>query len=155
MSSDASLLPHRPPIDEPDHRTRVVRLGTEESAALCQSLASETATNILARLSEEPTTASTVADRVDTSLQNAHYHIERLEEAGLIDVVDTWYSSRGVEMNVYAAVYDEFVITPAPGDSPTECGVSTDAADGEMTASPDDAGGDERDTEPPLVVPRP
>lgn len=155
MSMDAGLLPHQPPVDDPDHETRVVRLGTEEAAALCRSLGSETATNILASLSENPTTASTVADRVDTSLQNAHYHIERLEEAGLVDVVDTWYSSRGVEMNVYAAVYDEFVIAPVPDDDPTERESATNAAERGATASPDDASGSDGDTEPSLVVPRP
>ena len=112
MSLNAGLFPHRPPVDEPERERLVVRLGTAEAADLCRSLASETATRILARLYDEPTTASDVADHVDTSLQNAHYHLERLSEAGLVEVVDIWYSSRGVEMNVYAPAYDEFVVAP-------------------------------------------
>lgn len=147
MSLSAGLLPHRPPVDEPDHETRVVTLDTEEAAALCRSLGSETATAILDRLFDEPTTASGVAERVDTSLQNAHYHLERLQEAGLVEVVDTWYSSRGVEMSVYAAVYDEFVIVPATDDD--ERGVdarrNADARRSADGARSENAEGDERD----------
>ena len=112
MSLNAGMFPHRPTVDEPDRDTRVVALDTEEAAAICSSLASETANRILAQLFEEPATASDLADHVDTSLQNAHYHLEQLQEAGVVRVVDTWYSSRGVEMNVYAPSHDEFVITP-------------------------------------------
>lgn len=147
MSLDDGLFPHRPPVDRPDPETRVVTLDTEEAATLCRSLGSEMATSILARLFEEPMTASDVADHVDTSLQNAHYHLERLEEAGLIDVVDTWYSSRGVEMNVYAAMYEEFVIVPPTvDDARAEESAASDRSppgdDAEETAEP----------EPPLVV---
>jgi predicted transcriptional regulator len=125
MSLNAGLFPHRPPVDEPDRGSRVVCLDTDEAAALCGSLASDTATSILSRLFEEPTTASKLADRVDTSLQNAHYHLDRLREAGLVRVVDTWYSSRGVEMDVYAPTHDEFVIAPPSDDATSE---STDDA---------------------------
>ncbi|WP_380677192.1 ArsR/SmtB family transcription factor [Salinigranum sp. GCM10025319] len=117
MSLNAGMFPYRPPVEEPDRETRVVTLDTDEAASLCGSLASETATDILARLFEEPMTASDLAERVDTSLQNAHYHLERLRESELIRVVDTWYSSRGVEMNVYAPTYDEFVIVPSAVDA--------------------------------------
>jgi DNA-binding transcriptional ArsR family regulator len=126
------MFPHRPPVDEPERETRTVTLGTEQAAALCGALASETATSILARLFEEPMTASDLADRVDTSLQNAHYHLERLRESDLIHVVDTWYSSRGVEMNVYAPTCDEFVITPSV-DADTEDETETEADDSETT----------------------
>jgi hypothetical protein len=125
MSLNAGLFPHRPPVDETDRGSRVVSLDTDEAAALCGSLASDTATSILSRLFEEPTTASDLADAVDTSLQNAHYHLDRLREAGLIRVVDTWYSSRGVEMDVYAPTHDEFVIAPAADDAAS---VPNDAA---------------------------
>jgi hypothetical protein len=39
---------------------------------------------------------------VDTSLQNAQYHLGNLEDAGLIEVADTVYSEKGREMNRYA-----------------------------------------------------
>ncbi|WP_152041349.1 ArsR/SmtB family transcription factor [Salinigranum salinum] len=145
MSLNAGLLPHRPPVDEPERDTRVVSLGSEEAASLCGSLASETATSILSQLFEEPTTASDLAECVDTSLQNAHYHLERLRDSDLIRVVDTWYSSRGVEMKVYAPAHDELVIAPGGTDrpSPRDARSETDWTDDQR---PDDG------ETPPLVV---
>ncbi|WP_318569716.1 helix-turn-helix domain-containing protein [Salinigranum marinum] len=133
MSLNAGMFPHRPPVDEPERETRTVTLGTEQAAALCGALASETATSILARLFEEPMTASDLADRVDTSLQNAHYHLERLRESDLIHVVDTWYSSRGVEMNVYAPTCDELVIAPSGADADAEDETETGEKEPETT----------------------
>lgn len=116
MSTNASLLPHCPPIDEPERETRVLTLGTDEVADLCGVLASETATDVLSALDEEPMVASELAERVGTSLQNTTYHLRQLRDAGLVRVVDTWYSSRGTEMKVYAPVYDRFVIVSADAD---------------------------------------
>lgn len=124
MSTETGLLPRRTAVEEPDRGTRVVELGTAEAAELCGTLASETATDILAELSDEPTVASEVAERVGTSLQNAHHHLGRLREADLVRVVDTWYSSRGAEMKVYAPVNERLVFAasgseaePSPGET--------------------------------------
>jgi len=117
MSTETGLLPHRPPVDEPDRGTRVVELDTAEAAELCGVLSSETATEILSQLSDEPMVASDVADRVGTSLQNAHHHLGRLRDAELVRVVDTWYSSRGSEMKVYAPVNERLVIAPSGSDA--------------------------------------
>ena len=151
MSLNAGMFPHRPPVDEPDRETRVVTLDTDEAASLCGSLASETATDILARLFEEPMTASDLAERVDTSLQNAHYHLERLRDSDLIRVVDTWYSSRGVEMNVYAPTYDEFVIVPSAVDDADGRPEGDAAVDPEDDAADPDRA-DDGGERPPLLA---
>lgn len=102
-------LPHRPPVESVDGGTRVVELGTDEMSTLCGVLASETARTLLSAIEAEPRTASDVADHVDTSIQNALYHLRRLREAGLVTVVDTWYSSRGTEMKVYDTTHSRLV----------------------------------------------
>jgi DNA-binding transcriptional ArsR family regulator len=117
MSLNAGMFPHRPTVDEPERDTRVVALDTEEAATICSSLASETANRILSRLFEDPATASDLADEVDTSLQNAHYHLDRLQKSGVVRVVDTWYSSRGSEMKVYAPVNERLVIAASGSGS--------------------------------------
>jgi len=43
-------------------------------------------------LYEEPQTASDIAKSLDMSVQNAKYHLDKLEEAGLIEIIDIWYS---------------------------------------------------------------
>ena len=47
---------------------------------------------------------------VDTSLQNAKYHLEKLQNANLIETGDTWYSEQGNEMAVYAATSESLVL---------------------------------------------
>lgn len=107
----AQLLPFRsdPETDQPP---RLVNIDDEETAdEVFAALSSETARNILSELYEEPTTASDLAESVDTSLQNARYHLDKLQSAGLVTEVDTWYSSRGTEMTVYAPTNDPLVVT--------------------------------------------
>lgn len=97
------LLPFQSDADVPEDRApRVVDLEGEDAEKVFGALSSETAREIFTGLHEEPMTASDVADAVDSSIQNVRYHLENLGDAGLVEVVDTWYSSRGNEMKVYA-----------------------------------------------------
>jgi DNA-binding transcriptional ArsR family regulator len=85
-------------------------LDSDEAGDLLSCLSSETARAILMTLHEEPATASEVSDRVDTSLQNARHHLDNLQEAGVVRVADTKYSSKGREMDVYAPSEDPMVV---------------------------------------------
>jgi DNA-binding transcriptional ArsR family regulator len=99
----ADLLPSSPDTSAgEDTDPRVVGLDSEDADELLDALSSSTARSVLSTLHDEPDTPSGVADRIDTSLQNAQYHLDNLEEAGAIEVVDTAYSEKGREMNVYA-----------------------------------------------------
>jgi DNA-binding transcriptional ArsR family regulator len=99
----ADLLPSTPDLDdaEPDE-PRVVGVDTDDADDVLSALSSETARQIVTALHEEPAPASALADSVDTSLQNTQYHLGRLADAGLVEVVDTTYSEKGREMDVYA-----------------------------------------------------
>jgi len=88
-----------PELSDPE----VVEFGTERAGELFDVLASETARTLLQRLDEEPQTAAELSEAVDTSLQNVHYHLNQLREAGAIAEIDVEYSERGREMSVYAA----------------------------------------------------
>jgi DNA-binding transcriptional ArsR family regulator len=96
----AGLLPSKPDID-PNDEPRVVGLDSDDADELIDALSSSTTRAVLAALHEDPASASELADRVDTSLQNVQYHLRKLEDAGLIEVGDTVYSEKGREMNVY------------------------------------------------------
>lgn len=97
------LLPYRPESKpRADREPKVVDLTGEEADEVFEALASTTTRRILSLLYDEPRPASDLATEADTTLQNVRYHLEKLTDAGLIEEVDTWYSSTGNEMRVYA-----------------------------------------------------
>ena len=104
-----SLLPSSPEVSVEDD-PRVVGLDSEDADALMQALSSDTAREMLSALHEEPLPPSRLAEQVDTTLQNAQYHLERLSDAGAIEVVGTAYSEKGREMDVYAPADKPLVI---------------------------------------------
>ena len=104
-----SLLPSSPDVSSGGD-PRVVDLDSEAADELMAALSSSTARRILAALHEDPAPPSELADRVDTSLQNAQYHLENLEDAGAIEVVGTAYSEKGREMSIYGPADSPLVI---------------------------------------------
>jgi DNA-binding transcriptional ArsR family regulator len=105
--SDATVEPREP---------RLVELDDDTADDVFAALSAGTARDILKRLYREPGTATDVAEAADTSLQNARYHLEKLQSAGLVEAVDTWYSSRGTEMTVYAPTNEPLVVAAGPED---------------------------------------
>ncbi|WP_363466614.1 ArsR/SmtB family transcription factor [Halogeometricum borinquense] len=81
---------------------RILDVDDDEADAVFDALSSKTTRTILAELHRSPSTPTELADQTDTSIQNAMYHLEKLEETELARVVDTQYSSRGKEMQIYA-----------------------------------------------------
>jgi len=106
----ARLLPLRSEPDQPDAGPRVLDIEDAETDEVFSALSSETARDIYRAISDEPAPPSDIADRVDSSIQNVRYHLENLEEADLVEVTDTWYSSRGNEMSVYAPSSNALVL---------------------------------------------
>jgi DNA-binding transcriptional ArsR family regulator len=104
-----SLLPSRDPAVT-DAEPRVISVDSDDADDVLSALSAATARNLLAALHEEPAPPGELADRVDTSLQNAQYHLEKLETAGAVEVVDTAYSEKGREMDVYAPADQPLVI---------------------------------------------
>ncbi|MFC6976585.1 ArsR/SmtB family transcription factor [Halomicroarcula sp. GCM10025709] len=96
------LLPQKPHVDRPDPDSRVVTLDDEDADEIFATLGSDISRAVLAELHRNPATQSELAERVDTSIQNVGYHVEQLLGAGLVTVVDQWYSQKGVEMDVFA-----------------------------------------------------
>lgn len=107
MTTNASIFPISRSV-ESDPSPEMVSL--DDAGDVVNALSTETARSLLDEIYETPGTASDLAARTDTSLQNTQYHINRLEKTGLIKVVDTWYSEKGREMKVYGAKNDPMVI---------------------------------------------
>jgi len=113
----AKLFPFRGDDTESSGELRLVDIDDAAAEEVFAALSSDTARAILSRLYEGPDTASGVAESADTSIQNARYHLEKLESAGLIEPVDTWYSSRGTEMTVYAPTSEPLVVAAGNQES--------------------------------------
>ena len=92
-----------------DERPRVLDVAGAESDEVLDALGPNTRRALYRTLFAEPGTPSEIARRVDTSVQNVYYHLSTLEEAGLIEPVDTRYSEKGNEMTVYAPASDPLV----------------------------------------------
>jgi DNA-binding transcriptional ArsR family regulator len=106
-------LPLRSSVDsEPDERVCTI----EDAGPVFEALTSETARTVLRQLHRSPAPASEVAEAVGTSIQNATYHLDRLDAVGLVDRVETWYSAKGREMDVYAPVLVTIVCAPDATD---------------------------------------
>ncbi|MFB6252411.1 MAG: ArsR/SmtB family transcription factor [Halobellus sp.] len=114
----ADLLPSRPEISDDNKEPRVVGLDSDDVDDLLAAISSETARQLLSEIHEEPGPPSDLADRIDTSIQNAQYHLERLESAGLIDPAGTAYSAKGREMTVYAPS-DQALVVVAGNEADT------------------------------------
>lgn len=114
MSSSQSILPVREAV-EVEPPPNVVAIEAADEAL--NTLKSETARDIISQLYDRPGTASDIAKETDTSIQNVQYHLDRLREAGLITVVDTWYSIKGVKMKVYAPAAEPLVLFAGAADS--------------------------------------
>lgn len=113
-----SLLPSRSDSSPSDDAgPRVVDVDSEDAEAVIAALSSETARKLLNELHESPAPPGDLAERADTSVQNAKYHLDKLQDAGAIEVVDTAYSAKGREMDVYAPADQPLVIYAGDTDT--------------------------------------
>ncbi|WP_241211145.1 ArsR/SmtB family transcription factor [Halorubrum lacusprofundi] len=104
------VFPYRPSTRVDDQNPKLVEINDDSAEKIFKSLSSESARSMFDLLYEEPQTASDIAKSLDMSVQNAKYHLDKLEEAGLIEIIDIWYSDRGREMNVYAPTSSSIIL---------------------------------------------
>ncbi|MFB6193951.1 MAG: ArsR/SmtB family transcription factor [Halobaculum sp.] len=109
-----------------DERPRVLSIADRETAEVIDALAADTRRAVLEALHEEPSTASEVAQRVGTSVQNAHYHLETLGETDLVEPVGSRYSEKNTEMTVYGPASDPIVLV---GDEEPQSGIEQSLRD--------------------------
>ena len=130
MAPPRSVFPIREDVDADASPTAA---GLEDADGVVDALASDTARAMVEHLYTEPATASDLAAAVGTSVQNARYHLERLEAAGVVGVVGvvgSWCSERSTEMDVYGLQSEPLVVVAGgPGVDETVRSLLTDASD--------------------------
>lgn len=101
------LLPtHTDATVEQSDTPAVLSLDDEATRDVIEALSSKTAYDIFRLLNKTPATPARIADQLDQSVQNVHYHLTNLESAGVIEITDTCYSEKGREMSVYVVSED-------------------------------------------------
>lgn len=105
-----SLLPSRLEVSPSPDGPKVLDIEGEDAEAAFDALGSETAREVLAAIYDDPRTPPEVRETVGTSLQNVHYHLDRLESAGLIEPAGMGYSEKGNEMTVYGPASEAVVL---------------------------------------------
>lgn len=107
-----SLLPWSSADIDSSQDEEIVVLDVDDEAAdqIFSVLSSSTARTLLSTIQDDPGSPSELADRADTTVQNTMYHLDRLEDAGLIRVAGTQYSEKGKEMKVYAPAKNPMVM---------------------------------------------
>ena len=106
-----SLLPSTDDVSaKQEGEIQVLGVDEEGTADVFEALASDTARRVLTAIWDEPAPPSVLANRLDMSVQNISYHLDNLEDAGVVQVTDTRYSEKGKEMEVYAPADDPVVV---------------------------------------------
>lgn len=93
---------------------RVADMNDEDVVQIFKALSGKSTYRIYTEIQETPRTASELQDQLETSIQNIHYHLDKLEDAGLIEVVDAQYSEKGTEMAVFGPTHSPLIISFAP-----------------------------------------
>ena len=88
---------------------RIMGMDDDAAEETLSALSPATRRQVYRALFVEPQTTSELAETVDSSIQNVQYHLETLEDAGLVEPIDTVYSGKGNEMTVFAPASDPLV----------------------------------------------
>jgi predicted transcriptional regulator len=98
--------------DKRDDVLLVLPLG-EESKQITQTIANDTARQILELLADGALSTSAIAKKLEIPLTTAQYNVEKLIEAKLVVVEKTKYSEKGREVKLYAPARRMIVLVPA------------------------------------------
>ena len=104
------LLPAPDPDPDYQNVAETLELTGEEADQVFDALSSPTSRSVLRALYDDPLPPADLAEEFDTSVQNTHYHLRKLEGANLVEAIETTYSSRGVEMDIYAPTNEALVL---------------------------------------------
>ncbi|GAA0681649.1 ArsR/SmtB family transcription factor [Natronoarchaeum mannanilyticum] len=89
---------------------QLICLDDDRADEILAAVQSDTARSVVRALTEKPMTPTEIAESLEMSVENATYHLDNLEEAGLVAVVDTVYSEKGREMAVYGPAEEPLVL---------------------------------------------
>lgn len=90
----------------------LVDLNEAKTKKLAETITSDTSRKILNYLTEKEGAESVIAKELDLPLPTVHYHLQKLQEAGLVTVEEFHYSTKGREVNHYKLANKYIIIAP-------------------------------------------
>lgn len=90
----------------------LVDLNDTKTKKLAETITSETSRKILNRLAEKEETEANLAQGLNLPISTVHYHLQKLQEAGLVKVEEFHYSEKGREVNHYKLANKYIIIAP-------------------------------------------
>lgn len=90
--------------------TNILTVEDDELGEVIDSISSGTALDILESVHESPKVSTELAEELGMTTQNARYHLDNLEEAGLVKAEEICYSEKGRVMSVYEPAESPLVL---------------------------------------------
>ncbi|MFH0701625.1 MAG: helix-turn-helix domain-containing protein [Candidatus Woesearchaeota archaeon] len=90
----------------------LVDLNDTKTKKLAETITSETSRKILSYLAEKDETEANIAQVLEIPISTVHYHLQKLQEAGLVKVEEFHYSQKGREVNHYKLANKYIIIAP-------------------------------------------
>ena len=90
----------------------LVNLDEDKTKKLAEVIASSTSRKILNYLADQEATESELAKKTSLPLSTVHYHLQKLQEGGLVTVEEFHYSKKGREVNHYKLANKYIIIAP-------------------------------------------
>jgi len=99
-------------MNMPENNFLLVDLNEPKTKKLAETITSDTSRKILNHLTEKEGTESEISDTLKIPLPTIHYHLQKLQEAGLVIVEEFHYSKKGREVNHYKLANKYIIIAP-------------------------------------------
>lgn len=91
----------------------LVDLNDKKTKKLAETITSDTSRKILNYLAEkEHDTEANIAKELEIPISTVHYHLQKLQEASLVNVDEFHYSPKGREVNHYQLANKYIIIAP-------------------------------------------
>ena len=90
----------------------LVDLNEPKTKKLAESITSDTSRKILNHLAEKDDSEANISTTLSLPISTVHYHLKKLQEAGLITVEEFHYSVKGREVNHYKLANKYIIIAP-------------------------------------------
>ena len=90
----------------------LVDLNEPKTKKLAETITSDTSRKILNYLTEKDDTEAIIAKTLGIPISTVHYHLQKLQEAGLVTAKEFHYSRKGREVNHYKLANKYIIIAP-------------------------------------------